>query len=172
MNKEDVVDILKKSELICIDVWITGGWGVDALIGHQSRPHNDIDIFIQKKDALTFTEMLKSNGYNETKMEYITNDHTAWRDTHNRTIDLHLFEFTDEGLRFENEIYPLEVFNGKGTIGEITVRCLTAEAQLQYHQGYEHSEKDILDILLLCQTFGLPIPEEYETVIMIRGTGG
>jgi lincosamide nucleotidyltransferase A/C/D/E len=51
--------------------------------------------------------------------------------------------------------------SGNGTIGGITVRCLTAEAQLQYHQGYEHNEKDKQDVLLLCKTFGLPIPDEY-----------
>jgi hypothetical protein len=41
------------------------------------------------------------------------------------------------------------------------VRCLTAEAQLLYHQGYVHSEKDVQDVWLLCKTFGLPVPAEY-----------
>jgi NAD(P)-dependent dehydrogenase (short-subunit alcohol dehydrogenase family) len=43
-------------------------------------------------------------------------------------------------LRFNNELYPPDALNGKETIGGITVRCLTAEAQLLYHQGYEHTE--------------------------------
>jgi hypothetical protein len=47
-------------------------------------------------------------------------------------------------------------------LGGITVRCLTAEAQLLYHQGYEHTEKDIHDVQLLCRAFGLSIPKEYE----------
>ena len=162
MNKEDVIDLLKKVDNIGVDVWITGGWGVDALIGHQSRPHNDIDIFIQKKGAITFVKMLLSNGYSETKMDYTTDDHTVWHDASDRVVDLHLFEFVEaETLRFENETYPSDIFNGNGKIGDITVRCLTAEAQLQYHQGYEHSEKDIHDVLLICETFGLSIPEKY-----------
>jgi lincosamide nucleotidyltransferase A/C/D/E len=158
MNEADVIDLLKKAEHIGVEVWITGGWGVDALIGHQTRPHNDIDIFIQKKDTAVFTEMLKSNGYCDTRMEYTTDDHTAWCDNCDRIIDLHLFEFTEKGiLRFEKENYPFDIFNGKGKIGGITVRCLTVEAQLQYHQGYEHKGKDIHDILLLCETFGFPV---------------
>ena len=162
MNVNDAVDLLEKIEHIGVDVWIDGGWGVDALLGRQTRPHNDIDVFIQKKDATVFTEMLKSNGYCETKMDYTTNDHTAWQDTRNHTIDLHLFEFAEAGtLRFENEIYPSDVLNGKGTIGGIAVRCLTVEAQLLYHQGYEQKEKDRHDVFLLCKTFGLPIPNEY-----------
>ena len=50
MNEKDVIDLLEKIEQIGIDVWIDGGWGVDALLGRQTRPHNDIDIFVQKKD--------------------------------------------------------------------------------------------------------------------------
>jgi lincosamide nucleotidyltransferase A/C/D/E len=41
MNEQDVVNILKLLRNKDIAVWITGGWGVDALIGYQSRPHND-----------------------------------------------------------------------------------------------------------------------------------
>ena len=105
-----------------------------------------------------FIKILLSNGYIETKMDYTTDDHTVWRNASDRVVDLHLFEYEEAGmLRFENEIYPSDIFNGKGTIGEISVRCLTAEAQLLYHQGYEHNEKDIHDILLLCQTFGLRV---------------
>jgi lincosamide nucleotidyltransferase A/C/D/E len=163
MNEEDIVDLLKKSDIIGVNVWITGGWGVDALLGKQTRPHNDIDIFVQKKEAGTFMDMLRLNGYRETKMEYTTDDHICWHNLNNCIIDLHLFEFVEAGtLRYENEIYPADILNGKGIIGGIAVRCLTVEAQLLYHQGYEHKEKDIHDILLLCKTFGLSIPEEYE----------
>ena len=161
MSEHDVIDFLKNAERIEVEVWIDGGWGVDALVGHQTRPHNDIDIFIQKKDTTEFTKMLKSNGYRETQMDYTTVDHTAWCDDHDRTIDLHLFEFAEAGtLRFENEIYSSHILNGKGLIGGIAVRCLTAEAQILYHQSYEQKEKDRHDVLLLCKTFGLPIPKE------------
>ena len=27
-----------------IEIWIDGGWGVDALLGTQTRPHSDVDI--------------------------------------------------------------------------------------------------------------------------------
>ncbi|MDR0287709.1 MAG: nucleotidyltransferase family protein [Clostridiales bacterium] len=163
MSEDGVIDILKKTEHIGVDVWIDGGWGVDALLGRQTREHNDIDIFVQKKDEKTFTEMLKLNGYRETEMEYTTNDHTGWCNPDNFIVDLHLFEFVEAGrLRFDNATYPSDALNGKGVIGEIAVRCLTAEAQILYHQGYEQKEKDRHDVLLLCETFGFSIPEEYE----------
>ncbi len=163
INKEDTVDLLKIAEHIGVEVWIDGGWGVDALVGYQTRPHNDIDIFIQKKDAAAFTGMLYSKGYRETPMEYTSEAHTAWCDDYDRIVDLHLFEFEEEGtLRFENEIYSSEILTGKGIIGTMSVNCLTAEAQLQYHQGYDYDENDKKDVLLLCKTFGFPIPAEYD----------
>ena len=162
MNEENAVDLLKKSAFIGVDVWVTGGWGVDALLGQQSRPHNDIDIFVQKKDTAVFTEVIRLNGYRETKTEYSTDDQIVWTNSDDSTIDLHLFEFTETGaLLFEDVIYPADIFNGKGTIGGIIVRCMPVEAQVQYHQGYEQKEKDRHDVLLLCKTFRLPIPEEY-----------
>lgn len=163
MNEGDVINLLKTIEQIGIDIWIDGGWGVDALLGRQTRPHNDIDIFVQKKDSALFTEMLISNDYMEIPMEYTTSDHTVWRNQDDHIIDLHFFEFSEVGkFRYDNAIYPSEVLNGKGVIDGIPVRCLTPEAQLLYHQGYDHSEKDIHDVLLLCKTFGLSIPKEYE----------
>ena len=162
MDKDSVIDILKKAKNLRVDVWIDGGWGVDALLGRQTREHDDIDIFVQKKDDKAFNEMLRLNGYREIEMEYTTNDHTGWRNLDNCIIDLHLFEFIEAGrLRFDNAIYHSDALNGKGVIGEIAVRCLTAEAQILYHQGYEQKEKDRHDVLLLCETFGFSIPEEY-----------
>lgn len=166
MNEEDVVDLLKKIKNIGIDIWIDGGWGVDALLGMQTRSHNDIDIFTERKDSTAFKEMLISNGYWEIPMEYTTSDHIVWRNQNDRIIDLHLFEFDKERtFRYDNVNYPLDVLNGTGVIGDITVRCMTPEAQILFHQGYNHSEKDIHDVLLLCKTFGLPVPKGYKDTI-------
>lgn len=162
MNENDIVDLLKKTEQIGVKIWLDGGWGVDALVGCQTRQHNDVDIFIQKKDAIIFIEMLSSNGYSEIWMEYTSEDHTTWQDAGDRIVDLHLFEFAEAGMmRYENELYPSDILKGKGTIGGIAVRCLTAEAQLLYHQGYKHDENDVHDVFLLCEKFELPIPEKY-----------
>lgn len=162
MNEHDVVELLKMIDNIGVDVWIDGGWGVDALLGFQSRQRNDLDIFIEKRNMKTFIEMLLSQNYTEVKMKYTTNDHTVWKDSFNRVVDLHVFEFGEgETLLFDNVSYPTDLFAGKGTIGGISVRCLSLENQLLYHQGYEHDEDDTHDVLLLCKTFGLEVPKEY-----------
>ena len=45
VNITDVRQILQFAIDAEIKVFLDGGWGVDALLGHQSRSHNDIDIF-------------------------------------------------------------------------------------------------------------------------------
>ncbi len=163
MTEQDAASLLKMFEDIGVDVWLDGGWGVDALLGYQTRSHNDLDIFIEKKNSKIFLKMLSDEGYSERKMEYTTANHTVWCDHHDRIIDLHLFEFRDaETLSFDNEVYPSYILNGRGIIGGIKVNCLTAQAQLLYHQGYDHDENDVHDVLLLCKKFDLPIPGEYE----------
>jgi hypothetical protein len=49
---------------------------------------------------------------------------------------------------------------------------MTAEAQIQFHQGYEHSDKDVQDVLLLCKTFGFPMPEDFRDACKNQATIG
>ena len=38
--------------------WISGGWAIDLFIGHQTRPHGDLDVLILRDDQLIFQEHL------------------------------------------------------------------------------------------------------------------
>ena len=106
MNESDVVALLEMAEQIGVDIWIDGGWGIDALVGYQTRPHNDIDIFIEKQSADIFVNMLTNEGYQEVKTEYTTTDHTVWKDASDRIIDLHLFRFIDEEMiKYDGETF-------------------------------------------------------------------
>jgi lincosamide nucleotidyltransferase A/C/D/E len=169
ISEDTVVELLKKAEKIGVDVWIAGGWGVDALVGYQTRPHNDLDFFIQKKDKIAFTELLKSVGFEE-NLDYNMEDNPIWCNTLNGIVDLHLFEIVETGTwRIQKQTFPSNIFSGKGSIGGITVCCLTVEAQVEYRRGYELREKDVLDVLLLCKIFALPVPEHfYKAVILSR----
>ena len=75
VNITDVKQILQFAIDAEIKVFLDGGWGVDALLGYQSRAHNDIDILVEKKDYQNFIEMMKANDFYEIKMEYTTLNH-------------------------------------------------------------------------------------------------
>lgn len=51
MQEREVIDFYRAMEQSGITVWIDGGWGVDALLRKQTRPHSDLDIAIRQEDA-------------------------------------------------------------------------------------------------------------------------
>ncbi len=58
MISSDVIDLYSSLENLGVEIWIDGGWGVDALLGEQSRSHQDLDIAIEEKDVPKLKEML------------------------------------------------------------------------------------------------------------------
>ena len=58
MRAESVVDLLRLFEAAGIDVWLDGGWAVDAALGEQTRSHKDLDIILQCTDLPRLREIL------------------------------------------------------------------------------------------------------------------
>src|SRR4051812_46761814 len=44
MTAADVVELVRVLRVHNVDVVLDGGWGVDALLERQTRPHADLDI--------------------------------------------------------------------------------------------------------------------------------
>jgi len=42
MSQDDVLEIVGRLEAAGVPVWLDGGWGVDALLGTEHRPHRDV----------------------------------------------------------------------------------------------------------------------------------
>lgn len=159
--KSDAVEIISLFRSKGIGIYLDGGWGVDALVGFESRTHNDIDIFIEQQNKDFAIKLLMSHGYSEKVMEYTTLDHTVWQDDKERIIDLHIFSRTSkDDFMFEGATYPKDVFSGKGRIGCLEVDCIAPQWQVIFHSGYELDDNDIKDVLLLCNKFNLAVPDE------------
>ena len=60
MTATDVISLYTELENLSIAIWIDGGWGVDALLGEQTRPHQDLDIAVQQKDVPRLRQLLQS----------------------------------------------------------------------------------------------------------------
>ena len=158
----DAKQILRFAINAEIKAFLDGGWGVDALLGYQTRVHNDIDIFVEKKDYQNFIQIMKDNNFYEIKMEYTTSSHTVWEDIKKRIVDLHCFEYTDDsGILYEGVCFPSKTFSGKGRIEDIEVSCIEPYSQVMFHLGYEFDENDAHDVKLLCETLHIEIPNEY-----------
>src|SRR3989344_3452048 len=102
---EDVVSLYRLLESESIEVWLDGGWAVDALLGEQTRSHADVDIVIQQKDVSKLRELLESRGYKDVERD----DTSSWNfvlvDDKGHEVDVHVIVFDENG----NGLYePLE----------------------------------------------------------------
>ena len=60
---EDVISIYQNLAANNIQVWLTGGWGIDALLQEQTRPHKDLDILMLADDVFRMRDILDRAGY-------------------------------------------------------------------------------------------------------------
>ena len=78
INQDYMVTVLNACEILemqseaSVKVYLDGGWGVDALIGRETRIHNDIDLFVEKKDYGKAISVITGKGYREVVMDYTT----------------------------------------------------------------------------------------------------
>ena len=159
MPSKDVIDFYASFENLGIKVWVDGGWGVDALLGKQTRFHEDLDIAVEAKHVPNLREFLKTKGYEQSKEDSEWN--FVLRDRNGREVDVHSFTFDDEGNVVEGIPYPADSLTGTGTIEGHTVRCISPEWIVKFHSGYTLEEKDFKDVSAVCEKFGIELPEEY-----------
>jgi hypothetical protein len=51
MTEAEVTEVLACLQRAGLDLWIDGGWGVDALLGAQTRDHDDLDLAMNRDDV-------------------------------------------------------------------------------------------------------------------------
>lgn len=134
--------------------WLGGGWGVDALVGRQTRRHRDLDLAFDAGYEAVAIEALGRLGY---VLE------TDWRPVrfelaapHSRYVDMHPVVLDDQGNGVQagpdhsTFVYPATSFT-TGQIEGRAISCIAAELQLRFHSGYDPRDVDLADIAHLRQ---------------------
>jgi lincosamide nucleotidyltransferase A/C/D/E len=170
MTSRDVIGIVELFDHNGIDLVIDGGWGVDALLGEQSRPHSDLDIAIQHKDVVQARSLLEARGYTDVPRNDTRDCNFVLGDDQGHQVDFHTYTFDEQGKLIFGVEYPFDSLTGSGSINGYPVRCINPEWMVKFHNGYELDENDYHDVYLLCERFGLPIPGEYDRFLE-TGTG-
>lgn len=167
MKQQDVEAFLDLCEQNNFSVWIDGGWGVDALLGEQTREHADLDIAIEQRHVEALESALSEKCYKRIKREDERPHNFILGDNAGHQIDVHVVVLDDTGNGIygppENgEKYPASSLSGTGTIGDKSVRCISPENMVEFHTQYEPDDNDYHDVKLLCEKFNLPLPEIYK----------
>src|SRR5204863_1891352 len=63
MSSADLPALLDLFAAQGITVWLDGGWGVDALLGTQTRTHKDVDIVIALDEVPQLQNVLGDQGF-------------------------------------------------------------------------------------------------------------
>lgn len=166
MSPTTVLYILDLLATVGVQVWLDGGWGVDALLGRITRLHNDLDLVFALDDLTCIVEMLVRNGFRVEEEELgrvvlIHSDHGR--------IDLHPVTFDPCGnaVQVQPAKSPVVYRRGgfvSGWILGCAVACISADMQVFARLGHDRSEKHRRDVIALCSSFGLQVPEGWDEV--------
>lgn len=165
MNAETVIELVELLKSDDIDVVIDGGWGVDALIGKQTRQHEDLDIAIPHKDVPKLREILGKKGFVEILRDDSRDCNFVLQDESKNQVDVHSYIFDEQGNNIYGVAYLPEHLIGQGIINDYSVKCIPAEWSVKFHTGYKLDENDYRDVKALCEKFNLPLPQEYDNFI-------
>jgi len=167
MAPDDVLELLDLFGRAGVEAWLDGGWGVDALLGEQTRPHDDLDIAIRTEDNPVLLVALEGAGFHLYRDDGPYN--YVMEDGRGRLLDVHMVDLSctrldERGVEVYGPrglAYEAGAFQGRGTVGGREVACCTAAFQVRSHTGYPLDYNDYRDVLALCRRFGIPLPEEY-----------
>jgi lincosamide nucleotidyltransferase A/C/D/E len=161
MTAGDVLELVSLLDAHGITMVIDGGWGVDALLGEQTRRHADLDIAVEHAHGPRIRDLLGARGYTEMARDDTRECNFVMGDARGRLIDIHSYTFSADGGLLFGVPYPPESLTGTGSILGQPVRCITPEWMVRFHSGYPLDDNDLRDVMLLCRRFGLVLPAEH-----------
>ena len=167
MTREDVLEAI--DALAGLRFWLDGGWGVDALLGEQTREHSDLDAAIDRNDLGKADRRLRRLGYQRSG-EVDPGDPARYvmRTAAGSQVDFHVLEFDLRGDGWqtladgERHRYPGADLTAGGRIGKRAVPCISPALQLRHHSGYEPTDRDRIDMQRLASRFGLELPDSLQ----------
>ena len=146
MTVEDVVEVLAALDADGIDYWVDGGWGIDALLGRQTREHRDLDLGVRLDDVQKIESLLPQFRRESAESGVLLKDERF------RVVDLLLVERSESG-EFSQQLaggrrlrYEERETRASGFIGGRKVRCASVALQLKHHNHPDATDQDRLDI--------------------------
>ncbi|HET6998407.1 MAG TPA: hypothetical protein VFI03_07430 [Solirubrobacterales bacterium] len=123
----EILEALRRSEIV---VCCMGGWGIDALVGKQTRKHRDLDLIVARgswDDALRVLAGLGYQNWYEQSADVPLGDRVVLRDSAMRVVDVHPVDLDAADLSIVS-----------GSIAGRPVLCLSAEQQFRSHQEFRN----------------------------------
>ncbi|MGO8950942.1 MAG: nucleotidyltransferase domain-containing protein [Ktedonobacterales bacterium] len=162
LSAHEAVALCRLLEKHRIRFWVMGGWGVDALLHRETRPHKDLDILVALGDLPLLWKVLDEHGFT---LQYVWEENrwldgepdrrpTAFvaADAQGRELDVHVIDFGRDGsiTQYYNNPWPFpDAITTQGSIADAVVTCVSKETQLAMHTGYTLPDGQLQDLKLL-----------------------
>jgi len=152
MSVREVLTVLAALRDAGCRCWVAGGWGVDALVGRQTRPHRDLDLAVDAGQESVALVVLGNLGYavDEDWRPVRVELRAAGRGW----VDVHPVVFDGDGNGVQAGFdgasfsYPRACFTEGALAGQM-VPCLSVSQQIDFHTGYEPRDHDLHDLEIL-----------------------
>src|SRR5262249_33664713 len=131
MSASDAIALCRLLGEHTIRYWVMGGWGVDALLHRETRPHKDLDLLITLSNLPRLWKLLQEHGFT---LQYVWEENlwlemeperlpTAFvvADEQQREIDAHVIDFGPDGAIIQHYTNPWAFPNtltGQGSIAK------------------------------------------------------
>ncbi|HEX4221822.1 MAG TPA: hypothetical protein VHZ97_05640 [Pseudonocardiaceae bacterium] len=159
MDADALLHVLDALRAARVPVWLAGGWGIDALLGEQTRPHRDADLLhditAESRALAALADLGYRAGLDARPVRFVLATDTG------HELDLHPLHVGPDGAAWQaaDEVggrfdYPADCFI-TGTIDGRGVPCVSVAQQVYFHQGYEPTERDRADLAALRARFGV-----------------
>ncbi|HEY2813436.1 MAG TPA: GNAT family N-acetyltransferase [Acidimicrobiales bacterium] len=148
------------------DAVVDGGWGVDALIGRQTRAHDDLDLVVRSERLDGIVHSLGALGFAVLTDERPTRVVLS-RDSGER-VDVHVVSPSSSGTTQHlpgGRQFTYMLDDTRGVIGRRSVGCISPDMQVLTHGGYEPDNQDRADIALVAGLSGLAVPPPYAVLL-------
>jgi len=164
---QDVLEVLESLTAADVRWWVAGGWAVDALVGEQTRAHDDVDVMVPVDALPTVETSLGELGFARADDSELP-AFLILRDPGGRQVDLYLLRFDSGGDGWQEysptrwDHFSAAELSGVGLIEGVEVRCLSPDALFAQFLGYTWGEKAIHDLTTLHRVRGTPLPPTFD----------
>lgn len=134
MRLPRVLEVVEHLQAAGVFVWVAGGWGVDGLVGHQTRRHGDLDLLIDGAHEQRALATPASLGYSKVEPwpspGPLIPKRIVTYDPFGRAVDVHPVDLatwlsTIVAERLPGGADPAEAAFAEGRLGDRTVPCLS-----------------------------------------------
>ena len=104
MQPDEVLTVVRELQARNLQVWIDGGWGVDALFGEVTRRHDDVDLVVELKELPEVVGCLSCLDFSVS--EDRSPVRVVLRSPDGRQVDLHPVTFAEDGMGWQIRASP------------------------------------------------------------------